>query len=126
MLTAETLTVLLAGQTHVIERNGLEAYVYFEPDGAAHMLLDDGETRSGVWRQTEGGYATEWDTGAKGDWAIEHQPGSLTYINRGNSSRMRLVGVLFGNAKDLPRTAAKAGVRTPLPADPRPAPAFHR
>lgn len=101
-LQKETLAMLIPGMTHVLERNGKEAYVYFESEGAAHMLLDDGEARSGRWRMLDDGYVADWDTGATGRWTLDHEPGSVTYINRDNAVRFRMIGVLFCNAKNLP------------------------
>jgi hypothetical protein len=101
-LKKESLAILIPGTTHVLERNGKEAYVYFENEGAAHMLLDDGETRSGRWRMLDDGYVTDWDTGVTGRWTLDHEPGSVTYVNRDNAVRFRMIGVLFGNAKNLP------------------------
>lgn len=103
MLSQETLGLLVAGTTHVLERNGKEAYVYFETNGASHMLLDDGEARSGRWHLDEGGYTAQWNTGATGRWIIEGEPGKLTYVNRDSAARVRMLGVLFGNPKGLPR-----------------------
>ncbi|PBC24256.1 hypothetical protein CK226_04210 [Mesorhizobium sp. WSM4311] len=105
-LQKESLAILIPGTTHVLERNGKEAYVYFENDGAAHMLLEDGETRSGRWRMMDGGYASEWDNGTAGRWTLDHEPGSLTYINNDSAIRFRMIGVLFGNARNLPRQPA--------------------
>lgn len=102
ILLRNALEILIPGTTHVLERNGGEAYVYFEPEGAAHMLLDDGETRSGRWRLDDDGYVTDWDTGATGDWMLHHEEHGVTYVNRRNGVRFRMIGVLFGNAKSLP------------------------
>jgi hypothetical protein len=104
-LSQETLGLLVAGTTHVLERNGKEAYVYFEPGGESHMLLEDGEPRRGRWQLDEGGYTARWDNGATGRWAIEGEPGSFTYVNRDSAARVKLLGVLFGNSKSLPRQA---------------------
>ncbi|MER8390009.1 hypothetical protein NKG60_28955 [Mesorhizobium sp. M1428] len=101
-LQKETLAMLIPGMTHVLERNGKEAYVYFESEGDAHMLLDDGEARSGRWWMLDNGYVADWDTGATGRWTLDHEPGSVTYVNRDNAVRFRMIGVLFGNAKNLP------------------------
>jgi hypothetical protein len=102
-LSQETLGLLVAGTTHVLERNGKEAYVYFEPGGVSHMLLEDGETRRGRWQLDEGGYTAHWDNGATGRWAIEGDAGTLSYVNRDSAARIKLLGVLFGNPNGLPR-----------------------
>jgi hypothetical protein len=103
LLSRNALELLVPGATHVIERDGKEAYVYFEPGGVSHMLLDGGETRRGQWSLDEDGYTAHWDTGAVGRWQIEHEAGTVSYVNRDNAARMRMLGVLFGNAKSLPR-----------------------
>ena len=101
-LNKETLAVLIPGTTHVLERGGKEAYVYFETDGAAHMLLDDGEQRSGHWALQDDGYVAEWDSGATGRWMLDHDGGAVTNVNRDSAARVRMIGVLFGNARGLP------------------------
>ncbi|WP_378944059.1 hypothetical protein [Mesorhizobium sp. ANAO-SY3R2] len=103
ILDQAALAVLIPGTTHVLDRNGKEAYVYFETGDTAHMLLEDGETRQGKWRLAEGGYAVDWNNGAVGRWKIDHEAGAVTYINRDRDTRVKLLGILFGNAKGLPR-----------------------
>lgn len=103
ILKGNALAVLMAGSTHVLDRNGAEAYVYFENGDAAHMLLADGETRKGKWKLLDDGYAVDWDNGAVGRWKLDHKAGSVTYINQDRDLRVKLIGVLFGNAKGLPR-----------------------
>jgi hypothetical protein len=105
-LQKENLAILIPGTTHVLERNGKEAYVYFDNEGAAHMLLDDGEARSGRWRMLDGGYVADWENGTTGRWTLDHEPGAMTYVNQDNAVRFRMIGVLFGNAKELPRQPA--------------------
>ncbi|GAA2853131.1 hypothetical protein EDC40_101777 [Aminobacter aminovorans] len=105
ILDQDALKVLIAGTTHVLDRNGKEAYVYFETGDVAHMLLDDGETRTGTWALAEGGYVVDWDNGVTGRWALDHEAGEITYVSRDRDVKVRLAGVLFGNAKNLPRAA---------------------
>lgn len=105
IVKGNALAMLMAGTTHVLDRNGKEAYVYFEDGGVAHMLLEDGETRKGAWELLDDGYVVDWDNGAVGRWKLDHEAGSVTYINQDRDARVKLIGVLFGNAKDLPRTA---------------------
>lgn len=91
--------------THVLDRNGEEAYVYFEAGDVAHMLLEDGETRTGNWKLNDHGYVVEWNTGAVGRWALDHEAGAIAYVNLDRGIRIKLRGILFGNAKGLPRAA---------------------
>lgn len=105
ILDQASLRVLISGTTHVLDRHGKEAYVYFETANRAHMLLDDGETRKGSWALAEGGYVVDWDNGAVGRWTLDHEAGSITYVNQDRDVRVRLAGILFGNAKGLPRAA---------------------
>lgn len=99
----ETLAVLIPDTTHVLERNGKEAYVYLAGDGTSHMLLEDGETRSGHWRLSEQGYTAEWNTGAVGRWMLEQgEDGGIDYVNVDSFARIRMIGILFGNPKNLP------------------------
>ncbi len=102
-LQKSILAILIPGHTHVLERNGDEAYVYFGSDGTAHMLLEDGKTRTGQWRILNDGYQTDWNTGVTGDWRLDHEPGAVTYASRDGAIRFKMIGVLFGNAKGLPR-----------------------
>lgn len=105
ILDRSALELIVPGTTHVLDRNGKEAYVYFEQGETAHMLLEDGETRIGEWKLADGGYVVEWDNGAVGRWKIDHEAGAVTYINMDRDVRVKLIGVLFGNAKNLPRAA---------------------
>lgn len=106
ILDRATLAVLIAGTTHVLDRGGKEAYVHFASDDVAHMLLDDGEVRTGKWALTDDGYSVDWDNGSIGNWQLDHQNGAITYVNMDRDVRVKLLGVLFGNAKGLPRAAA--------------------
>lgn len=99
----DMLAVLIPDTTHVLERNGQEAYVYLAGDGTSHMLLEDGETRSGRWRLSDQGYTAEWSTGAVGRWMLDRRADSgIDYINLDSSVRIRMIGILFGNPKNLP------------------------
>ncbi|MBT1155585.1 hypothetical protein J1C56_08260 [Aminobacter anthyllidis] len=104
-LDQSALSVLVPGTTHVLDRNGKEAYVYFETGEVAHMLLEDGESRKGVWKLADGGYVVDWDNGVTGRWALDHEAGAVTYINLDRDVKVKLLGILFGNAKGLPRAA---------------------
>lgn len=106
ILDRTSLNVLIPGTTHVLDRNGKEAYVYFETSDRAHMLLDDAETRQGTWALAKGGYVVDWDNGATGRWTLEHEAGAITYVNQDKDLKVRLIGILFGNAKSLPRNTA--------------------
>jgi len=106
VLSKETLAEITTGATHVIERNGAEAYVHFETESIAHMLLADGEARSGTWRLTGTGYATAWDNGSEGNWSIERDAGGVTYVDTARGVRLPLLGILFGNPKNLARREA--------------------
>lgn len=108
-LDAATLAVLIAGQTHVLARNGGEAYVYFGAGGDAHMLLDDGERRTGHWRLADGGYVSQWDNGTGATWELDYSPGSLTYVSRERNMRVPMIGILFGDAKGLAAADPRQG-----------------
>ena len=97
------LDILMAGMTHIIERNGAEAYVYFDPDGTSHMRLDDGERRTGRWRLNDDGYEAEWNNGSAGDWQIGRGSDGAFYVNREATVKMRFIGVLFGDEKGITR-----------------------
>ena len=101
VLSTDMLQLLTLNRTHVIERNGKEALVYLAPDGTGHMRLDDGETRSGKWHFTEAGYATEWDGGQKGEWELQVTDDGLDYVSRDGKVRLKMLGVLFGDAHCL-------------------------
>ncbi len=101
ILTGQTLQFLLADKTHVLERNGKEAYVYLAGDGTGHMLLDNGERRSGTWQPLDDGYATRWDSGQQGEWTLVDGPEGLSYASRDGTQRLKMIGILFGDAKEL-------------------------
>lgn len=103
ILTRENLQFLIPGTTHILEHNGADAFVYLGQDGKGHMLLNTGETRSGSWRLLNDGYATHWDGGQKGDWMLDATADGLFYVSRDGSQRLKLHGILFGNAKNLPQ-----------------------
>ena len=102
-LTKDILQFIIPDTTHVLERNGEDAYVYLRRDGTGHMLLETGETRSGTWRLLDDGYATQWDGGQKGEWMLEATPDGFAYVSRDGSQRIKMNGILFGNAKNLPQ-----------------------
>jgi hypothetical protein len=95
------LRFLTAGRTHILERNGKPAYVYLAANGDGHMRLDDGETRSGRWRPTENGYATEWDSGHTGEWSIVASGDGLDYVSRDGKQQLKMLGVMFGDPEGL-------------------------
>lgn len=101
ILQRAVLEHILPDTTLVLERNGQEAFVYLGRDGTGHMLLEDGERRSGRWRLLDDGYATEWATGQKGDWLLESSGDGLTYVSRDGATRLKMRGILFGNQKGL-------------------------
>jgi len=103
ILKRDMLAIIMSGSTHVLNRNGKEAFVYFETQDRAHMLLDDGETRIGLWRLLDDGYEVDWDNGATGRWKLEYEAGSVTYVNQDRDLRVPMIGVLFGNPQNLPR-----------------------
>lgn len=103
ILTRQTLQHILPDTTHVLERNGKEAYVHLARDGSGHMLLEDGETRAGTWRMLDDGYATEWDTGDRGEWTLQSDTDGLAYVSRDGTQQVKMLGILFGNPKGLPR-----------------------
>ncbi|EKF18540.1 hypothetical protein [Nitratireductor pacificus] len=103
ILTRDSLQYFIPDTTHVLERGGGEAFVYLKADGTGHMLLDTGETRSGTWRLLDDGYATQWDGGQKGDWMLDATAEGITYVSRDGDQRVKLRGILFGNAKNLPQ-----------------------
>lgn len=105
LLDQETLQFILPDTTHILERNGQDAYVYLRRDGACHMLLDTGETRTGKWRVIDHGYATEWDGGQKGDWTLEATDEGIAYVSRDGKQSLKMRGILFGDAKNLSRQA---------------------
>jgi len=101
ILTGDTLQFVLSEKTHVVERNGKEAYVYLAGDGTGHMLLDDGERRHGTWHRLDDGYATNWDGGQKGEWTLVSEPQGMAYASRDGKMRLKMLGILFGDAKGL-------------------------
>ncbi|MCI5075317.1 hypothetical protein [Oricola sp.] len=101
MLTGEMLRFLTAGRTHVLERNGKPAFVYLAEDGTGHMKLDTGETRSGRWRLTDDGYATEWDSGHAGEWRLLPSDDGIEYVSRDGAQRLKMLGVFFGDSEGL-------------------------
>lgn len=100
-ITGETLRFLTNDKTHVIERNGGQAFVYLAHDGTGHMRLDDGVTRAGTWRLTDDGYSTEWDGGQTGEWQLLETDRGMDYVSRDGGVQLKMLGVMFGDPEGL-------------------------
>ena len=103
ILESGILAVLMNGATHVLDLNGNEATIYYETDTTVHMLLPDGTARSGTWRLNDTGYSVDWQGGPSAVWTLEHEPGSIVYVNPEGTIRAPLLRVVYGNPAQLPR-----------------------
>ena len=104
LLDKTALAPMMIGSTHVREFGGKEAFIYYETDEVAHMLLPDGTAHSGVWRLEDKGYSVDWTDGPSGSWGLDnYEPGKIGYIDGTGTRRAEVMRIEFGNPANLPR-----------------------
>ena len=104
LLEKAALAVMMVGSTHVLDLGGKEAFIYYETDKLAHMLLPDGTAFTGEWRLEDKGYSVDWQGGPSASWALDnYQPGKIGYVDASGERRADLIRIEFGNSENLPR-----------------------
>lgn len=103
ILEKDTLAIIMAGTTHVLDMGGKQAIIYYQNDRDAHMLLPDGVAYSGKWRLLDDGYAVDWNDGPSGTWKLDHRQNSIAYLDGGGTRRADIAAIEFGNSRNLPR-----------------------
>ncbi|HEV2507015.1 MAG TPA: hypothetical protein VGV39_28350 [Mesorhizobium sp.] len=103
ILKKDTLGVIMTGTTHVLDMAGKQAIIYYQSESDAHMLLPDGTAYSGKWRLLDDCYAVDWTDGPSGSWKLDHQAGSIAYLDSTGTRRADVSSIEFGNSRSLPR-----------------------
>ncbi|CDX61170.1 conserved hypothetical protein [Mesorhizobium plurifarium] len=101
ILNRDALAIIMAGTTHVIDMGGKNAFIYYETDDRAHMLLPDGKRYHGVWTLLDDGYEIEWTDGPTGSWKLDHTPGAIDYVDATGAARGRISRIDFGDPQRL-------------------------
>ncbi|MEO5758137.1 MAG: hypothetical protein ABIQ51_14910 [Mesorhizobium sp.] len=101
ILNKETLAIIMAGTTHVIDMGGKNAFIHYETGERAHMLLPDGTRFHGQWRLLDDGYKVEWQDGPTGVWKLDHAPGAIDYVDATGAARGRVSRIDFGDTASL-------------------------
>lgn len=101
ILTKDTLSLIMPGTTHVIDMGGASAFIYYENDRDAHMLLPDGTRFHGRWRLNDDGYEVAWKDGPTASWRLDHRPGEIDYLDPSGAARGRLARIEFGDSAKL-------------------------
>ena len=60
ILGKDTLRIIMVGATHVVDMGGKTAFIHYETETTAHMLLPDGTRYDGNWSLLDDGYRVEW------------------------------------------------------------------
>lgn len=101
ILKRDALAIIMAGATHVIDMGGKTAFIHYETDDRAHMLLPDGTRYHGVWTLLDDGYRVEWTDGPTGSWKLDHTPGAIDYLDATGAARGRISRIDFGDPQHL-------------------------
>lgn len=101
ILDRNTLAVIMIGTTHVIDMGGKDAFIHYENENRAHMLLPDGTLFHGLWTLLDGGYKVEWKDGPTGSWKLDHSPGAIDYVDANGAVRGRISRIDFGDPVSL-------------------------
>ena len=101
ILKRDALQLIMIGATHVIDMGGKSAFVYYETQDKAHMLLPDGTRFDGRWNLLDDGYRVEWTDGPTGAWQLHHQSGAIDYVDATGAVRGRISRIEFGDSARL-------------------------
>src|SRR5687768_1831575 len=101
ILHKDALRIIMVGTTHVVDMGGKTAFIYYESEERAHMMLPDGTRFDGRWSLLDDGYRVAWTNGPTGSWKLDHQPGSIDYVDSAGSVRGRISRIEFGDSARL-------------------------
>ena len=101
ILRKDALRIIMVGATHVIDMGGKSAFIHYETEEKAHMLLPDGTRYDGSWSLLDDGYRVEWNNGPTGSWKLDHKPGAIDYVDATGAVRGRVSRIDFGEAARL-------------------------
>jgi len=101
-LAKDTLSVLMPGFTHYVDLGGgKEAAIHYGTDSASFMRLPTGERMTGTWKLLDDGYHVAWENGPEMTWHLDHQPGSIAYVDGGEERRGTVTRIVPGDAESL-------------------------
>lgn len=101
ILKRDALQLIMIGATHVVDMGGKSAFIYYETQDRAHMLLPDGTRYDGRWGLLDDGYRVEWTNGPAGSWQLDHRPGAIDYIDATGTVRGRIARIDFADSAGL-------------------------
>jgi len=101
ILDRNALSAIMNGATHVLDMGGKQAFLYYEDERRAHMLLPDGTRRHGEWRLTAEGYEVDWQGGPSAAWKLDRRAGGIDYLDTTGTARGRLARIEFGDSAGL-------------------------
>ena len=101
ILHKDTLRIIMVGATHVVDMGGKSAFIHYETESTAHMLLPDGTRYDGSWSLLDDGYRVAWTNGPTGSWKLDYTPGAIDYIDAAGASRGRISRIDFGDPQRL-------------------------
>ncbi|MBN9034454.1 MAG: hypothetical protein J0H53_00140 [Rhizobiales bacterium] len=101
ILDHNALSAIMTGATHVLDMGGKQAFLYYEDERRAHMLLPDGTRRHGEWRLTAEGYEVDWQGGPSAAWKLDRRAGGIDYLDTTGTARGRLARIEFGDSAGL-------------------------
>ena len=89
ILNKDTLRVIMVGATHVVDMGGKTAFIHYETETTAHMLLPDGTRYDGDWDLLDDGYRVAWTNGPTGPGSSTTSPARSTMSMRPAAVRGR-------------------------------------
>ena len=101
ILKRNVLQLIMIGATHVVDMGGKSAFIYYETQDKAYMLLPDGTRFDGRWNLLDDGYRVEWTDGPTGAWQLHHQSGAIDYVDATGAVRGRISRIEFGDSARL-------------------------
>jgi hypothetical protein len=101
ILGKDTLRIIMVGATHVVDMGGKSAFIHYETETTAHMLLPDGTRYDGSWNLLDDGYRVAWTNGPTGSWKLDYTPGAIDYVDTTGTVRGRVSRIEFGEAAQL-------------------------
>lgn len=103
LLNAETITILLSGNTLNLKRtDGAVAPVFYGSDGTAYMRHFEHGLLTGPWTVLEHGYAVDWDKGVgRMEWTLAYAPGEISYQDGNGTKRATLESMERGDSARL-------------------------
>ena len=101
-LKKDALSVLMPGFTHYVDLGAAgEAVIHYGADNASYMRMPDGKRMTGQWTLLDEGYRVAWQDGPDLTWHLDHEPGSIAYVDAGDERRGTVTRIVPGDAEAL-------------------------